>query len=156
MASCRFDFSAPPSLGVVRLINYVKQLRRNVSHCIPNRIISVLNQNNKTMNIMLRNIVGAPRSTWSSPTRRSINRGTTNFHRDLWLRELYDPPPSGKPLWFWILHRSHPAATADCMWGVVDGQTYLHRLSHTQRDIWSMGTRHLHQRAPWRRRSRCD
>ena len=94
MASCRFNFSAPPSLGVVRLINYVKQLRRNVSHCIPNRIIGVLNQNNKTMNIMFRNIVGAPRSTWSSPTRRSINRGTTNFHRDLWLRELYNSPPS--------------------------------------------------------------
>ena len=105
---------------------------------------------------MLRKVIGASSSAWSSPSWRSINRRTICFHRNLWLWKLHNSPSSWDSLWFWILHHSHRAATAGCLWGVVDGKTNLHRLLNTQCEVWSVGTRHIHQRAPWRWRSRCD
>ena len=101
-------------------------------------------------------VIGASPFPWPSPSRWSIKRRTTRFHWDIWFWKLHNSPSSWKPLWFWNLHHIHPAATAGCMWGVVDGKTNLHRLLNTQRKVWSVVTRNIHQRTAWRWSSRCD
>ena len=105
---------------------------------------------------MSRNINGAALSAWPSCSWRSINKRRTCFHRNIWLRKLHNPTTAGDPLWIWVFHLPLPAATACCMWRVVDGEANLHRLPHAQCDVWSVGTRQILQRAPWRRRSWCD
>ena len=146
MASCSFNFSASPTLGILC----------NVSLCI---LIKTKHQQQHFQIKFCRNITGASRSTRSSPYWWANNRWTTFFHRELWLRKLFNSPITRDPLRFWVIHSLHPpshqATTAGCMWGVVDGKTNLHRLPHTQCDVWSVGTRHIHQRAPWRWRPRC-
>ena len=77
MASCGFNFSAPPTLGILLHFPSI-QVRITFSQSIPTRIISIINE--KTTNIMLRNIIGASTSTWTSHSWRSINRRTTHLH----------------------------------------------------------------------------
>ena len=134
MASCSFNFSAPPTPGISTLI---------CSHfCSSYRNILISNKDNKRQT-SFRRIIGATPFAWSSVARRSINQRTTCFHRDLWLRELYNSSFARDPLRFWILHHPHPAATAGCMWRLVDGKTKFHRLPHTQCNVCSVGTRHI-------------
>ena len=104
----------------------------------------------KIKHTLRRNIIGACPSTWSSASGRSIKTSATELHRDLWFWRLHNCPSSWDSLRFWILHHTHPVATAGCVWGMVGGKTNFHRLPHTQCDIWSVGTRHIHQWAPRR------
>ena len=123
---------------------------------INNQRLSLHNHSSHDQLTLHRKFFGASPSIWSSFTWRPNSRRTTHFHRDLWIRKLFNPPSPRDPLRFRILHRPHPAATAGCLWGVVDGKTNLHRLPHTECDVWSVGTRYIHQWAPRRWRSRCD
>ena len=80
MASCTFNFSAPPTLGILPSIH----VRINFSQRIPNIIISILNHKNKTTT----NIV--QENHWSLPLHLDSSFLAVNQEKD-------NSPPS-RPL----------------------------------------------------------
>ena len=110
MASCTFNFSAPPTLGILHSI----YINMNFSQSIPNIIIIILNHKNKTTtNIVQENRWSLPlrldssflavnQEKANSPPSRPLGLKTAQFPRFLRLAMVLDPSSSPPLCHSWL------------------------------------------------------